>query len=263
MRDLHCHVLPGVDDGAPDEETSLRMLRRGLDDGTQTAVLTPHLLPEDAVEKCALHLQRFDFLRAAAHRAGLAVELHLGAEIRFRFGLADLAQDPSARLAGGPYVLVDLPFGSGPLESGVENGFFELRAAGYRPILAHPERHPQLFSGSDLLPRLRRQELLFQINGGSLYGAFGRRAQAAAEGLMERGWVEAIASDGHDLERRPFTLRQAREAVQSRWGADEARRLFEENPRRILAGEPTLRCDRPRPRRRPGLLQRLLPWRNA
>ena len=255
MIDIHCHVLPGVDDGADTPETARGMLERGAADGTAAAVLTPHLFPHDDQEKCRLHEEAFAVL---ARDHGDGMELHLGAEIRFRFGMAELAAHPAARLAGGPYVLVDLPFGNWPMEIGLERGFFELRAAGYKPILAHPERHPQLLEKAGLLGRLREQEVCFQVNGGSLCGAFGRRARAGAEGLLDRGWVEIVASDGHDLRRRPFSLRAARAAVTERAGEAEALRLLEENPRRAVAGEPLVAGRGRRRRRRPGIVRRLL-----
>jgi protein-tyrosine phosphatase len=255
--DIHCHVLPGVDDGADVPDTAVAMLARGADDGTSAAVLTPHLYPEDGAEKCQLHQETFETIIG-----GTEMELHLGAEIRFRFGMADLAAHPAARLAGGPYVLVDLPFGTWPLEIGLERGFFELRAAGYKPILAHPERHPQLFDKPDILGRLRQQELHFQVNGGSFSGRFGRRARAAAEGLLDRGWVELVASDAHDLERRTFSLLEARQLICRRWGEAEARRLLEENPRRVLDGMPLSGAVRRRTTHRPGLWRRLVgSWR--
>ena len=159
------------------------------------------------------------------------MELHLGAELTFRFGLAEIARWPSGTLAeGGVYALVDLPFGH-QLPPGLEQGLFELHAAGFKPILAHPERHRNFARKPELLERLRQQELLFQVNAGSLTDRFGRRAQQTAEFLLERGWVEMVASDGHDLDKRPFSLAAARARVLELCGGVVVQRLFSENPR--------------------------------
>lgn len=183
--DIHSHVLPEVDDGATSMEMALEMLRRGLAEGIETAVLTPHLKPGDGADKEALHQARFAAFKEAVEREDMPVELHLGAELTFRFGLADIARWPSGTLAGrGVYALVDLPFGQ--LPPGLEQGLFELRAAGFKPILAHPERHRNLARKPELLERLRQQELLFQVNAGSLMGQFGQRAQQTAEFLLQR-----------------------------------------------------------------------------
>ena len=264
MVDMHNHILPQVDDGADSLETSLEMLRCGLEEGIETAVLTPHFKPEDDREKAEVHQQRFAQLQEAVTGAGMPVQLFLGAEIGFRFGLAEVARWPGIALAGSRYVLVDLP--TGPLPSGLEQGMFELRTAGFRPILGHPERHRQLTQDEHQLHRLREQELLFQIDAGSLTGRFGQRTQAAARMLVERGWAEFVASDGHNLGKRPFTLQAARQWVEEGLGAEEAQLLFADNPGRLVRGEAiALRegqargsSGRPAPKRQQGWLSRLL-----
>lgn len=262
MVDIHNHVLPQVDDGADSIQTSLEMLRRGLEEGIETAVLTPHLKPEDGPEKEESHRQRFAQLQEAVAQAGLPVQIYLGAEVGFRFGLAEAARWPSVALAGSRYVLVDLP--AGPMPSGLEQGFFELRTAGFKPILGHPERHRHLTRSERQIERLREQELLFQIDAGSLIGRFGERTQKAARMLVERGWAEFVASDGHNLDRRPFSLAPARAWVEKQLGPAEARLLFSENPGRLVRGE-SIACRearRPPRRKKQGLFRQLLEaWR--
>lgn len=158
MVDLHSHVLPAVDDGAESIETSLEMLRRGAAEGIGIAVLTSHLHPHDDVKKEELHRQRFTLLQGVVKEAQLDARLHLGSEIDFRFNLAKVAGWPSGTLSGnGHFAVIDLPMGA--LSPGLEKGFFELRTAGYKPILAYPERHGQLSTSHEQLERLRDQEL--------------------------------------------------------------------------------------------------------
>lgn len=235
MIDIHCHALPGVDDGAASMDMALEMLSRAAEEGITGAILTPHIAPGAGVDRAQLHGERFAELEEAARDAAVEVDLHLGAEVAFRFGLAQVAAWPSARLAGGPFVLVDLD--PGPLSPGLEQGLFELRTAGYRPILAHPERHGQLARSPQIIQRLREQDLFLQIDAGSLLGQFGRRARVAAEMLVELGWVEFVASDGHDLRHRPMSLASARHRVAKLAGPDEAERVFRENPGRVIRGE--------------------------
>ena len=106
-----------------------------------------------------------------------------------------------------------------------------------KPILAHPERHRQLSRAPEWYDRLRDQELLFQVTAGSITGHFGSRAQDASELLLERGWVDVVASDAHDLENRPFGLSAARQRIEELWGEEEGVRLFETNPRCVVLGE--------------------------
>jgi protein-tyrosine phosphatase len=242
MVDIHCHVLPDVDDGAPTMEVALEMLRRGAEDGTRVAVLTPHIKAGGGQELTELHHRRLDELREAAEAADIGVELHQGAELEFRFGLEEVAQWPTVGLAGSQYVLVDLP--PGPLSPWLDKALFALRAAGFRPILAHPERHRELAMSRSQMEGLRQQDLLFQVTAGSFTGRFGRRAQATAEMMLGEGWVEFVASDAHNLDKRPFSLRSARARVEELGGPDQARRLFYHNPRALIRGEP-ITVDRP------------------
>ncbi|MFH1570741.1 MAG: CpsB/CapC family capsule biosynthesis tyrosine phosphatase [Gemmatimonadota bacterium] len=255
MIDIHSHVLPGVDDGAPTAAVSLEMLARAGAEGIRAAVLTPHVRPEDGEERDALHRARFAELQSAA--AGLPVVLHLGAEVAFRFNLAAVAAWPSVGLAGTRFVLVDLP--PGPLSPSLEQGLFELRTAGYRPILAHPERQRELARQAELVARLRQQEVLVQVDAGSLTGQFGRRARAAALDWLGRGWVDYVASDGHDLVRRPMSLLAARRQVEAAVGAEEARWLLEGNPGRLLEGAEPHRRE-PSPARPARGWRRLFGW---
>lgn len=242
MVDVHCHVLPGVDDGAPTMEVALEMLRRGAEEGIRAAVVTPHIKSGDGQELTELHRRRLGELREAAARADIRVELHQGAELEFRFGLEVAAQWSTVGLAGSPYVLVDLP--PGPLSPWLDKGLLELRTAGFRPILAHPERHRELARSKSQMAWLRQQELLFQVTAGSFTGRFGRRAQGTAEMLLREGWVAFVASDGHNLDSRPLSLRNARARVEELGGPEEAWRLFYHNPRALIVGEP-IPMDRP------------------
>jgi len=150
--DIHCHALPGVDAGAASVAMGHDMLRRAADEGVDDVVLTPHYRPEDGPERAQQLQDYFEGFAVDVADAGIGVRVHLAAELGFRFGLAHLAQSVTvARLAGGPYVLVDLP--PGPLSPGLEQAFFEIRTAGYRPVLAHPERHRELAAASVAAPR--------------------------------------------------------------------------------------------------------------
>ncbi|MFA6110928.1 MAG: CpsB/CapC family capsule biosynthesis tyrosine phosphatase [Candidatus Latescibacterota bacterium] len=262
MVDLHSHVLPGVDDGAPDLTVALEMLRRAAADGIRVAVLTPHLAPEDGPLQESRHREVFAELTAAVSQAGIPVALHLGAEIGFRFGLVEVARWPSGTLAGRGYALVDLP--PGPLSPGLEQGFFELRAAGFRPILAHPERSRALAGTPERLARLRHLGVLLQVDAGSLTGQFGERARRTAEALVRRNWVELVASDAHDLSRRVMELGPAAARLQALAGVETTRRLLVDNPGRVVRGEPVEVA--PGIPVRPGwrdLLRRLLPGRRG
>lgn len=236
---------------------ALQMLSRAHDEGVDDVVLTPHYGPDAGADRA--ELLQAEYTTFVEQASAIDVRLHLGAELGFRFGLADLVRSTAvARLAGGVYALIDLP--PGPLSPGLEQAFFEVRTAGYRPILAHPERHRSLATDLHRLGQLRAQDLLLQLDAGSLRGRFGRRAQAAALSLIESGQADFVASDGHDLNKRPQSLRSAYDQVTELVGEDEAQRLFVRNPRRVLTGEAIepgrLASHRPRPTGWRGWLRR-------
>ncbi len=232
--DIHCHALPGVDDGAPDTDTSVAMLRSAAEEGLRQVVLTPHYQAHHEPDRLRLLEQAFADLASDVAAAGLPIHLHLGVEIGFRFGLEEVAMDPTARLAGGSYVLVDLP--PGPLSPGLEQAFFGLRTAGWHPILAHPERHRELARNPERIQRLYEQDLLLQVNAGSLVGQFGRRAMATAQWLVERGLADFVASDGHDLEKRRLSVKAASDRLLELVGYERTRQLLVENPGCVLSG---------------------------
>ena len=226
MIDIHSHILPAVDDGAEDMDMALAMLRQAAAEGIEAVVLTPHILPDGDIDIDDLHCCRFAELQALVDQTKIKVQLYLGAEIRFRLNLELVAEWPTGTIGETRYVLFDLPFIPGPLPLGLEACLFKLRTQGYKPILAHPERHPYLIKDMNQLTRLRQQEVAFQVNSGSLLGHFGSHAQQGSRMLLDRGWVECIASDVHNLSTRSLTLRDGRDYILQEFGVAEATRLI-------------------------------------
>jgi protein-tyrosine phosphatase len=135
------------------------------------------------------------------------------------------------------------------LSAGLEQAFFALRIAGWRPILAHPERHGELARNPERIQRLYDQDLLLQVNAGSLVGQFGRRAMATAQLLIERGWADFVSSDGHDLNKRPMSVRVASERLVTLVGTARTHQLLVVNPTCVMSGE-QIEPYRPAPSRR-------------
>ena len=260
--DLHCHVLPGVDDGSPDVETSLAMLSAAAAAGTSVMIATPHQHPTrypNRPEPLRAALRLLNEARDAAVAGGATLpELHLGAEVHLDEGLIDrLGSGELFTLAGGRYVLLELP-DVFPTQS-VERLLYELQVAGYVPLLAHPERIGRLAREPRLVERFVALGALTQVTAHSVSGRFGPECRALTHRLLKAGLVHVVASDAHDLVRRPTPLAAAREAVVEAYGEAEAQRLFEEGPRAILEGRDLVPPE-PRPleeEARPSLLSRL------
>lgn len=238
--DLHNHVVPGVDDGAPDVPAALSALSALEAEGVRRVVTTPHVSASLALRPGVLE-RRLAELDAGWQRLlealpdGGAVRMDRGVELRLDIPDPDLT-DPRLRLAGGPAVLLEFAAFRIPPRSPATLG--AIREAGYLPILAHPERYEGVDRGLRVVAEWLQAGVALQVNTGSLLGRYGRRAQLVARSLLERGWVHCLASDYHA--RGAPQLATVRSAIESWHATHAARRLFEENPSRLLRGEPCL-----------------------
>ena len=239
MIDLHTHILPGLDDGSPDLETSVLMAAVAAESGVTHLVATPHSNQRGAFENYAsTALQvRFDCLRTAVHEAGIPLELSLGMEI---FGTGDVLQllhdGRLLTLGGGRYLLIEFGFHEDPLR--IERLLDALLADGYWPVVAHPERYYGLQRMPNYLFDWANRGIVLQVNKGSLFGRFGRGAQALAAAMLERGLVGCVASDAHGPDVRTPDLAGAWDYLDERCSEEMARCLLEDNPGRILRSEP-------------------------
>ena len=197
MIDLHCHVLPGIDDGPETIEGSVAIARAALAAGTRTIVATPHVswrYPNgpDVIARGVAEVN--DRLVAA----GLAIEIVAGAEIAVT-RVGDVAEEDLERLAlgGGRWLLIEPPFT--PAATRFDAILVDLQRRGHRIVLAHPERCPAFHRDPEMLAGLVRSGVLTSITAGSLVGRFGDRARHFALELVQRGMAHNVASDAHDV----------------------------------------------------------------
>lgn len=237
MIDLHSHLLPGIDDGAPDLDTALQMARIAVADGITTMACTPHIYPgmyEN--EGPAIRLAVAE-LRAHLEAAGIPLKLVPGADTH-------LAPDLVARLSAGlvptlgdsRYFLLEPPHHTAPPR--LDAVVFNLLAAGYIPIITHPERLSWIEDHCDAILDLVRRGAWLQVTAGSLTGRFGPAARYWAERLLEEGQVHLLATDAHGTDRRPPLLAEGRRAAERWVDSAESWRLVTGRPRGILDNAP-------------------------
>ncbi len=234
MVDLHAHLLPGVDDGAATPEEAAAMCRCAASDGITTIVATPHqrheLYPD--TDRATLEA-RLETVRAVAPNG---LDLALGAEIRVDSDLlAEVDALPGGSLlplAGSHYLLLDLPLT--PVGPDPRALVHELTVAGWRPVLAHPERIWWLAADPAGIAGLVERGALVQLTAMSVTGGFGPRPKECSSFLLDADLVHFVASDAHDPVARPPVLSEAFRAVADGWGEERARRLTEDNPRAVL-----------------------------
>jgi len=252
--DLHCHLLPGVDDGAATVGHSIAMAEAALADGIDAIVATPHVNRRFATDPYSIRPAVEDLRRVFADH-GLALTVHPGAEVAVS-AVPDLGDDElrACCIADGPYLLLEPSF-SNPMPF-LGQLVFELGLERLRPLLVHPERSLHLQRKPEELRRLAEQGVGLIVNVGSVTGAFGPAAHKAAWSLLSEGMVHALASDAHEPATRAPEL--AGPLSGQPIGDDALAFLTATAPAAIVAGEP-LPSRPPRiepPRRRFALFRR-------
>lgn len=233
MIDLHCHILPGIDDGAKDVSISIAMARASVEQGVTTLACTPHILPGLYHNTGPAIREATQRLQGVLDQEGIPLRLVAGADVHMAPDfIAGIRSGRLLSLADSRYILVEPPHHTAPPQ--LEEFFFALVVAGYVPILTHPERLSWVPSRYQMVKRLVDAGVWMQITAGSFTGAFGRNALYYAQRMLDEGCVHLLASDAHDAERRPPSLAAGREIVAKRVGAEEAEHLVTTRPMGIL-----------------------------
>ncbi len=234
MVDIHCHILPGVDDGAKDWEGAAEMCRIAAADGITQMVATPHANDEFAYDRGALRSK----LLKLQSIAGEWPMLTLGCDFHFSYENVSAALTDASRFTIGNSQYLLIEFSDFALSLPMRDALIRLRNTEVMPIVTHPERNLLMQRSPDLILKLLELGCLVQVTASSLTGRFGDAARKSAVWLLQHDAVHVLASDAHDAVRRPPVLSAGREAVAQLCGQDVARALVEDNPRAIINGEP-------------------------
>jgi protein-tyrosine phosphatase len=201
MIDLHCHVLPGIDDGPPTIEDSLELARAAAAGGIRTIVATPHVSWQyrNGAQAIAVLVET---LNSRLQSEAIELDIRPGAEIAISSAVEMTTQELTAlRLGGGPWLLIECPLT--PVASGFDAILMSLQNDGHRILLAHPERCPAFRSNPDLLRSLVQAGLMTSITASAFSGRFGREVRRFAFKLIADELVHNVASDAHNLLGRP------------------------------------------------------------
>lgn len=233
MIDLHSHLLPGIDDGAPDLETALKMARIAADDGIKVMACTPHIYPgmfENSGPDIKLRVAE---LQARLNEAGINLKLTWGADAHVVPDLLEkLKSGAVPSLNDTHYFLLEPPHHVAPPR--FAEFAFSFLAAGYVPVITHPERLSWIEEHYDTFCDLSDKGVWMQITAGSLTGRFGQAARYWGERMLDEGRVHILATDAHSPDRRPPLLAEGREEAAKWVGREEAQHLVESRPLGIL-----------------------------
>ena len=233
MLDLHCHILPGIDDGAVDLDTALQMARIAAQDGIRTIACTPHIYPgmyentADGIRAAIAEFQRELDQRDIPLRLLEGADVHLEPDL-----LMGIRAGRIPTIAGSRYLLLEPPHHVAPPR--FEESIFQLVVAGYVPVITHPERLTWIEDNYAIFQRLVKGGAWMQLTSGSVTGRFGKRPRYWAERMLDESLVHVIATDAHDPRRRPPLLAEGRDAVGRRIGDQEAAHMTLTRPQGVV-----------------------------
>lgn len=236
MIDLHCHILPAVDDGAKTIEDSLDMARMAVEEGITHILATPHhhahgwYNPKKNVEELVNEVQ------SAIDNENIPLTVFPGQEVRL---YGDIIKDIEAGEIqfideASQYLLIEFPSNSVPSYS--ERLFYELQAMGIRPIVVHPERNQAIQKDPEILKNLVDKGALSQLTAASYIGAFGREAEKLSKDLINANLIHYFASDAHNTTNRQFHLKEAYKKL----GKDYTTELvkeYKETAKKLINGD--------------------------
>jgi protein-tyrosine phosphatase len=234
--DLHCHLLPGLDDGPEDLPRALELARHAVASGITTSVVTPHIHHQrydNRAETIRLAAQAF---QATLIEQGIKLEIRCAAEVRLDHEILTWLAGNHIPFLGTwqdeKVMLLELPHSHIPV--GADKLVAWLRKQRIRPMIAHPERNKDILRSLDKINPFIELGCLLQVTAGAVAGGFGEQARQRAAELLGRGWVTVLASDAHNLDARPPELEPGRAAAALIVGDDESWRLVRERPRQII-----------------------------
>lgn len=235
MTDLHCHLLPGMDDGAKTPETAFEMASRAVAAGTRQIVCTPHCTAGDPdMPRRLMRIRRaVEILNYVFQEKKLPITLYAGVELLCSERLPEtLKKKEILTLAGSRYLLIEFSFDT-PL-SRIEGAANLVRQSGYVPVLAHPERYTEVWKNPDCMAVWFYSGYVLQLDKDSVLGRFGNHCARTADWALRHGVAHVIASDAHDTRTRTTNLGIVQQYVAHHYSPEYADLLLHRNPARIV-----------------------------
>jgi protein-tyrosine phosphatase len=237
MIDIHCHVIPYVDDGATSLEEALKMLEMAKEDGIEQVIVTPHYNhPMDFKSTQSIEAS-FKIVEAEVKKWFPKMKIYLGAEFYVRENYLYILDNLPCeiRMNQTNYILIEFP--RNVKKQQVIEAIYEFKIRGYEPIIAHIEMYPHLIQDLRTIEELKKEGAHIQITGSSLLGKQGKENMLLIRKLLQIGLIDFIATDAHGENKRRMRLKKAYQMVQRLVSDEEAKRIFEKNPQALLEGK--------------------------
>ncbi|MHA7093101.1 tyrosine-protein phosphatase [Priestia aryabhattai] len=236
MIDLHCHILSGIDDGALNDEISLKMARKAVSEGIHTIVATPHHQNGRYLNEKKDIVQHVQKLNELLKKEMVPLTILPGQEIRLYGEILDDYQEEKILTLNdtGKYLFIEFP--SSQVPHYAEQLLFDVQSKGLIPIVVHPERNSRLLEEPDLLYKFITNGALAQLTAGSVTGRFGKKIKKFSHQLIQSNLVHFVSSDAHNLEGRSFYMMEALKTIESEYGQDTVYG-FLENAQCVIQGQ--------------------------
>lgn len=232
--DMHCHIIPHVDDGAKNMDMALKMLQMEYKDGVRSIILTPHFrcemfeTPQEKIE------QQFKILKKKAEeKIGMDLRLYLGCEFHANMSMTEtLLNQERPTMAGSDYVLTEF---SGATDfSFARERVYELVTHGFIPIIAHVERYPNIRKDMGNLETLREIGAYLQVNAESIIGEEGFATKRFCKKLIKNNMLDFVGTDCHRTDKRVPNLGMCAEYLEKKMGREYVERILIYNPQKII-----------------------------
>lgn len=231
--DMHCHIVPFVDDGADSREEAFKIFQMEYQQGVRYIIATPHFRVQMFEKPLSEVRRQFALLKTLGRRVAPDLKLYLGCEFHSNMEMVEMLKNGVVTtMAGSHYVLTE--FSQGDSASYIKERVYALLTNGYLPILAHIERYSCLRNDISLVRELTDIGAHMQVNADSLVGREGFGVRRYCNRLLDEGLIDFVGSDCHGTEHRPTHIGEAYDWLVKKAGSQEANRIFIDNPTDIL-----------------------------
>ena len=234
--DIHCHILPGVDDGAKDWQTSIKLAKEAVADGVTHAVCTPHMLNGKYINHKKDVIRLTENFQDMLDDAKIPLTVFPGQEVRISGDLPKALDDDDILFLDedGQYMLLEFP--SDDVPAYTRDMVFKLMQRGITPVVVHPERNSRILKEPVILQELIEQGCLVQITASSYIGTFGKDIEEMSRRFIEAGQCSCFASDAHDLPKRQYEYSEALEKLSNEFGQGVAQE-YRDNAQALVNGD--------------------------
>lgn len=237
MIDLHCHLLPGVDDGPQTIEESIALAQKLVEDGIEQVVVTPHMLDgvyNVTMEQLHSGLQN---LQEVLQNHNIDLQVFPGADIHIHSQLAKLVKEQAVATIANNHKYILLEPDNNIWGNVVEQVTFDLQIKNITPIITHPERYHVVQENIWTLKPLAEANVPIQVTAASICGFFGKEVQKCSRELFRHNLAHIVASDAHGVRKRPPFMTEARKTMYKWLAKNQVDDIFDVYPQKIVTGE--------------------------